>query len=106
VVLNEAELSSMNRPLLDALRLKLPGMTVTRTDLCPEVVLRGKSTVLTSSSPRIYVDGNRAVNTCVLQELRTVDLVQVEVYPGGTAPRAGYQSYPYGVILIFVRRSE
>lgn len=69
------------------------------------MVLRGKSTVVTSSSPAIYVDGNQANNTCILQELRTVGLGLVEVYPGGVPNRSGYRTHPYGVILIFLRRA-
>ena len=105
-VITAAELGAMNRPLLDVLKQRLPGMQVTQTPGCPEVVLRGRSTISTSSAPLIYVDGNQASNTCILNELRTADLDQVEVYPGGVAPRGGYRAHPYGVILIFIKRAE
>lgn len=105
-VITAADLSAMNRPLIDVLKQKLPGMQVTQTPGCPEVVLRGRSTLASSSSPAIYVDGNQASNTCILNELRTADLDQVEIYPGGVAPRGGYRAHPYGVILIFVKRAE
>lgn len=103
-VITGADLAAMNRPLLDVMRQRIPGMQVSQTGGCPEIVLRGKSTLTTSSSPAIYVDGNQSSNTCILNELRTVDLDQVEVYPGGVAPRAGYRAHPYGVILIFIKR--
>jgi outer membrane receptor for ferrienterochelin and colicin len=105
-VITAADLASMNRPLLDIMRQRIPGMQVSQTGGCPEIVLRGKSTLTTSSAPVIYVDGNQSSNTCILNELRTVDLDQVEIYPGGVAPRAGYRAHPYGVILIFVKRAE
>jgi hypothetical protein len=103
-VITAAELGPMNRPLLDVMRQRLPGMQVTQTQGCPEIVLRGRSTVTTSSAPAIYVDGNQSSNTCILNELRTPDILQVEIYPGGVPPRAGYRAHPYGLILIFVKR--
>lgn len=104
-VITAAELNAMNRPLIDIMREHVPGMHVTQTGQCPDVALRGKSTVSTSSAPAIYVDGNQSSNTCILNELRTVDLDQVEIYPGGVPPRAGYRAHPYGVILIFIKRA-
>jgi hypothetical protein len=103
-VITGADLTTANRPLLDVLRQRLPGMQVNQTGGCPEIVLRGKSTISSSSSPAIYVDGNQATNTCILNELRTADIDQVEVYPGGVPPRAGYRAHPYGVILVFIKR--
>jgi hypothetical protein len=103
-VISGADLTTANRPLLDVLRQRLPGMQVNQTGGCPELVLRGKSSIHSSSSPAIYVDGNQATNTCILNELRTADIDQVEVYPGGVPPRAGYRAHPYGVILIFIKR--
>ena len=105
-VITAAELNAMNRPLIDIMRQRLPGMHVAQTGDCPDIALRGKSTVSTSSAPAIYVDGNQSSNTCILNELRTVDLDQVEIYPGGVPPRAGYRAHPYGVILIFIKRAE
>jgi hypothetical protein len=104
-VITAAELNAMNRPLIDIMRQRLPGMHVAQTGDCPDIALRGKSTVSTSSAPAIYVDGNQSTNTCILNELRTVDLEQVEIYPGGVPPRAGYRAHPYGVILIFIKRA-
>lgn len=87
-------------PVLDVLRYRVPGMSVSPRDDCPEITLRGKSTFITPSNPAIYVDGERAVNTCVLTMLSTFHLARVEVYPGGIPP-SGYLTNPYGVILIF-----
>lgn len=104
-IITAADLAAMNRPLIDILRQRFPGMHVAQSPSgCPDIALRGKSTVTTSSAPLIYVDGNPSSNTCILQELRTVDIDQVEIYPGGIAPRGGYRSHPYGLILIFLKR--
>lgn len=105
IVITAAELAAVNRPLLDVMRQRLPGMQVAQTQGCPDVTLRGKSTVTTASSPLIYVDGNQASNTCILNELRSPDLDHVEIYPGGVPPRPGYRAHPYGLILIFIKRA-
>jgi hypothetical protein len=106
-VITAAELDAANRPLIDLIRLRLPGVHIAqREGDCPDIALRGKSTVSSSSAPAIYVDGNQSSNTCILNELRTVDVDQMEIYPGGVPPRAGYRAHPYGVILIFTKRAE
>jgi hypothetical protein len=99
-VIGREALALSDIPVLDLLRYRVPGMKVSPTDDCPEVILRGKSTFLTNSSAAIYVDGERAANTCVLSMLSTFHLARVEVYPGGVPP-SGYLTNPYGVILLF-----
>jgi hypothetical protein len=100
MVIEREVLGRSDVPVLDILRYRVPGMKVSPTDDCPEVTLRGKSTLVTSSNPAIYVDGERAANTCILTMLSTFHLERVEVYPSGIPP-AGYLTNPYGVILIF-----
>lgn len=103
-ILNASVLQQQNRDLLDVMQARVPSLTVIPTQPCPHVFLRGRSTVATPSNPAIYVDGQRANNTCVLQMLNSMDLDHVEIYPFGIAPhRAGYPTDPYGLILIFVR---
>ncbi len=99
-VIEREALARNDIPVLDLLRYRVPGMKVNPTDDCPEVILRGKSTFITNSSAAIYVDGERAANTCVLSMLSTFHLARVEVYPGGVPP-SGYLTSPYGVILLF-----
>jgi len=99
-VIGREALGRSDVPVLDLLRYRVPGMKVSPTNDCPEVILRGKSTFVTNSSAAIYVDGERAVNTCILSMLSTFHVARVEVYPGGVPPR-GYLADPYGVILIF-----
>ncbi len=99
-VIGREILARNDMPVLDLLRYRVPGITVSPTADCPEVILRGKSTIFTNSSATIYVDGERAVNTCVLTMLSTFHIDRVEIYPGGVPPR-GYLMSPYGVILIY-----
>ena len=100
MVIEREALRRSDVPVLDVLRYRVPGMKVSPTDDCPEVTLRGKSTIVTASNPAIYVDGERAANTCILAMLSTFHVARVEVYPGGIPP-AGYLTDPYGVILIY-----
>jgi hypothetical protein len=99
-VIEREALERSDVPVLDLLRYRVPGMKVSPTDDCPEVILRGKSTFITNSSAAIYVDGERAANTCVLSMLSTFHVARVEVYPGGVPP-SGYLADPYGVIIIY-----
>jgi hypothetical protein len=68
---------------------------------CPEVHLRGRQSILPSPGPSIYVDGARAVNTCVLDEIAPSEVRRVEVYPMGA--HVGYASDRNGLILVFLR---
>ncbi|HET7464709.1 MAG TPA: hypothetical protein VFJ82_25935 [Longimicrobium sp.] len=68
---------------------------------CPEVHLRGRQSILASPGPSIYVDGARAVNTCVLDEIAPSEVRRVEVYPMGV--HIGYASDRNGLILVFMR---
>lgn len=104
MIITPAVLQSQNRSLLDVMQARLPSMTVVPTQPCPEVFLRGRSTIATPSNPAIYVDGQISNNTCVLDMVNALNLDHVEVYPSGQ-PRGGYLSSPYGVILIFTRTS-
>ncbi|HWG52838.1 MAG TPA: hypothetical protein VN677_06015 [Gemmatimonadaceae bacterium] len=103
--LDEDELHADGRNLLDVLQQRLPNMTVSQDGDCPEVNLRGKSTVQHASNPAIYVGQERAANTCILLALNTFDIGHVEVYPSGIVHRPGYLSSPYGVIILFMRKS-
>lgn len=104
-ILTEEVLQKQSRSLLELMRARIPSITVIDDTPCPDVYLRGRSTITTSSSPAIYVDGERANNTCVLDMMNVMDLQRVEIYPNGL-PRGGYQSSPYGVILIFLKTSD
>ena len=103
-ILTAAVLQKQSRSLLDLMKARVPSIEIIDNQPCPDVFLRGRSTFTTSSDPAIYVDGQRATNTCVLDMMNVMDLQRVEIYPNGQ-PRGGYQSSPYGVILIFVTTS-
>lgn len=104
ITFREDVLVATNQPLLELLRQRLPGLQIREVPGgCPEVIMRGRSTVSTPSSPAIYLDGARASNDCILRELSTGGLGLVEVYPSGMPTRAGYRTHPYGVIIIFTR---
>lgn len=108
VVITGGEILKDGRSLLEIMRTRVPGILVTygSTSSCPEVLLRGRSTVVTPSSPSIYVDGQHAMDTCILTHVDPSDVARVEVYPQGVTSRPGYLSDPYGLILIFIRRTN
>jgi len=91
--------------LLAALRSHVSGMRVESRGVCPDITLRGRKTFLTSSNPQVYVNGVRAMDTCILEMTQAVDVERVEVYPMGVARRPGIQNHPYGLILVFLRRA-
>lgn len=70
---------------------------------CPVITLRNAVTFRSVVNPHVYVDGTRATDTCVLEQLRTVDVSRVEVYPMGFTRRPGYGVHAHGLILIFMR---
>jgi len=104
-IITAAALQQQSRSLLDLLKARVPSITIVDNDPCPDIYLRGRSTIVTSSAPAIYVDGQRANNTCVLDMMDVQDLQRVEIYANGQ-PRGGYQADPYGVILIFLKTSD
>lgn len=70
---------------------------------CPVITLRNAATFRDVVNPHVYVDGIRATDTCVLEQLRTVDVSRVEVYPQGFTTRPGYGMHAHGLILVFMR---
>lgn len=105
IVLSGNLLHQQSRSLLTLMRARIPSIQIVDDQPCPDVYLRGRSTIVTPSNPAIYIDGQRATNTCVLDMVNVLDLDRVEIYPSGE-PRAGYMSDPYGVILVFLRTSD
>jgi hypothetical protein len=105
-ILRRALLQEQSGSLLDVLQHYIPSIRVAETSDCPRIYLRGPSTIMTRSDPAIYVGGQRAVNTCILSGLSTADVERVEVYPSGVPRGVGYQTHPYGVIIVFMKTSE
>src|SRR3954464_8217804 len=89
--------------LLSALEARIAAMGVLRGSECPQITLRGRTTVARATNPGVYVDGTRATNTCVLEHLNVAEVHRVEVYPMGLAYNAGYEAQPGGLILVFMR---
>lgn len=103
-VIGRADLQRYGGRLIDAMESELTSLRVSyepRASLCPLVSLRGSVITTTHSNPLVYVDDNRATNTCVLKELTVRDVERVEVHPSGS--RSGYATHPSGLILVFTR---
>ena len=92
--------------LLSALEARIAAMAVSRGSDCPQITLRGRTTVARVTNPGVYVDGARATNTCVLEHLNVAEVHRVEVYPMGLAQHAGYEAQPGGLILVFMRTAR
>jgi hypothetical protein len=94
--------SALTGDLLEALRHRVQNMTVTYPATgCPRIAFRGR----TGGSPGIYVDGTRVGDACVLMQMSSSDVDRVEIYRSGIPTRAGIQSNPNGLILVYrIRR--
>ncbi|HEV2146458.1 MAG TPA: Plug domain-containing protein [Longimicrobiaceae bacterium] len=92
--------------LLTALRSRVAGLQIRRTGGCPSISLRGKRTLVGPSNPQVYVNGARAVDTCILEMTAAEDVDRIEVYPMGVTGRPGVQNHPYGIILVFLRNGS
>ncbi|HKP76210.1 MAG TPA: TonB-dependent receptor plug domain-containing protein [Longimicrobiaceae bacterium] len=107
-VFEDDELVASDGTLLSALVNRISNMSVLRgqNSECPAIQLRGRTTVARVTSPGVYVDGARATNTCVLENLPVAEVHRVEVYPMGLAHHAGYEAQPGGLILVFMRTAR
>lgn len=103
IVLDQAELGGADGDLLRVLIHRVTGMTVRRDSPCPELEIRGRKSLTAPTPPGIYVQGQRAANTCILTTLSPAEVSRVEVYPGGVSGRPGYSSQLGGLILIFLK---
>lgn len=104
VVISGAALEDGSGTVLAALQGKVPSMRIQRhPDRCPEVTLRSATSYRSIPNPHIYVDGIRATDTCILEQLRSQDVASIEIYPLGVTKRPGYGMNANGLILIFMR---
>lgn len=92
--------------LLQVLVARISSMEISRRGACPDVIFRGRSSMQGSSSARVYVNGQPALNTCVLEMVSTWDVERVEVYPSGIVRRPGYPVSSTGSILVFTKAGE
>jgi hypothetical protein len=105
-VVDEDDLErSGSSSLLNAIASRVRSMSIMRPQgECPEITLRGSTTLVRRTSPPVvYVDGARAINTCILEQLTPNDVSRVEIYPLGMTRRPGYPTQPGGLILVFMR---
>jgi hypothetical protein len=92
--------------VLSVLQSRIAGMQVQRMEGgCPEITLRGRTSLRGSNNPVIYVEGSRSANTCILEMLDPQDIDRVEVYPSGIAPGGRPPLSPTGLILVYLRRA-
>lgn len=90
--------------VLDGLSSRIPNMQVRRAQQeCPVIAMRGRNALQRQPKPQVYVDGQRAADTCILAMIRAGDVNRVELYPGGHTTRPGYVSDSDGLILVFTR---
>ena len=104
VILSGTALEDGSGSVLGTMRGKIPSMRVQqRGDACPQIALRNAVSFAGPVNPHVYVDGTRATDTCILEQLRAMDAQRVEVYPLGFTTRPGYGRHAQGLILIFMR---
>jgi len=101
VVLDERQLANRAGTLLRVLQQNGP-MLVRETAGCPEITFRGSKRFHGHSTPSIYVNGMRAVNTCVLDEFSAADVRRVEIYPSGMTSHPQFRGSADGLILVFL----
>jgi hypothetical protein len=106
VTLDERHLANRAGTLLHVMRMDAGPMQVRETAGCPEITFRGSKRFYGVGTPSIYVNGMRALNTCVLEEFAAADVRLVEIYPSGVANRPGYANSADGVILVFLLGTE
>lgn len=93
--------------LVTLLQMRVRNMDVRRqSGRCPEIEFRGRSSISMPTSPSVYVDGQHASDTCVLELISPMDVDYLEVYPMGVSNRAGYFSNSGGLILVFTKNGE
>lgn len=103
-VLDRTQLGDREGALLDAMTGRVPGFRVDQSASCPAITLRGNvNSVPGITEPQVYVDGTRALDTCILGMLRAGDVERVEIYPLGVTSRPGYRGNAHGLILVFMR---
>jgi hypothetical protein len=103
IVISEEMIGPSDVSLVPVLQRRLSSMTVRRSGGCPEITFRGRRSIMLDANPIVYVSGQRAANTCVLDALSGQDVQSIEIYPNGVAGKPGYQSAPGGLILVFLK---
>ncbi|MFH1762984.1 MAG: hypothetical protein ABIF09_02225 [Gemmatimonadota bacterium] len=106
-IISGRALDEQRGSLLDTMEGRIPGLQVLRhLDQCPQVSLRSHVTFKSVVNPYVYVDGTRAVDTCILESLMTDNVDSIEIYPMGVTMRPGYATHAHGLILVFLRSAD
>ena len=103
-VIHTDRLGRRSGNVLSILRTRVRNMTVRSSMGCPTITLRGNKSLVLPSNPEVFVNGQRANDTCILESIPIDDVERVEVYPMGVSSRPGYPAHPHGLILVFLRR--
>ena len=73
IILTGSALSDGPGSLLATMTGKIPNFRVKRNgDRCPDITLRGQTSFQQISNPKVFVDGTRATDTCILESLAAV----------------------------------
>ena len=102
IVVEGEDIQGRGQTLLRLLSERVSSMDVNYSGPCPSIIIRGRKSIFGDNNPLIYVDGARALNTCVLDDPATDVVKRIEVYPSGQAHKPGYDSSRNGLILVFV----
>jgi hypothetical protein len=102
IVIEGEDIQGRGQTLLRVMAERVSSMSVDYSGPCPSIQIRGRKSLFGSNDPLIYVDGARALNTCVLDDMSPDPVKRVEVYPSGVSHRPGYDTSRNGLILVFV----
>lgn len=103
IVIKDAQLRSNRGSLISILRDNIRGMSVSRENACPHIVLRGGIGRSQAAEVLVYVDGQRFSDTCILDSINIESIAWAEVYPSGVTQRPGYTTNAGGLILFFMK---
>jgi hypothetical protein len=92
------------RSVLNLIQMRMSNVQIRPASPCPDVEFRGRRNVQRATPPTIYVQGQRASNTCILESLNMADVDRVEVYRRGQGfHSAGFAGGAGGTILIYLK---
>lgn len=103
IVIGDETFEPSRGSVLSIIQSRVRGMTVTRTEICPRIIVRGGGSRSQVADAVVYVNGQRISDTCILEGLDVEAVSSVEVYPSGVTQRPGYHSNSGGLILVFMK---
>ncbi|HEX8360316.1 MAG TPA: hypothetical protein VF613_09420 [Longimicrobium sp.] len=107
IVLTQTDLTT-GGSLMEALAGRVSNMRVSRSSAsgCSRVIFRGVQSIHGSSEAHVWVDGQAATDSCILDLIRRWDVDRVEIYPSGLVRKSGYPASATGSILVFTKRAD